>query len=395
MLAPYRRVLSVPGAWAFSLSGFVARLPVSMVSLGIVLLVSEASDSYGLAGSVAAAYLLANAALAIPHGRLVDRYGQFRVLPIVQVIYTGALAATVWAVQSEQATWLVVSCAAIAGGALPQIGSCVRARWSHALPERDRLQTAFALESVVDEGLFVIGPTVVTVLATTWHPVLGLATAGICGLVGTLVLASQRRTEPPAHPRSDTAGARPHMPWRTVVPMAVVCASLGVIFGAAEIATVAFAEDQGAKAWAGPLLGVWACGSLVAGLVSGAIVWRSGPERRVRIGVLLLGVTMVPLTVVDSMWLLAVVLFLAGLAIAPTLIAALALTAEVVPAARLTEGMAVLHTAMGVGVAPGATLAGLVIDQYGASLAYAVPAAAGILGAIAAWLARPPVASVP
>lgn len=392
MLSTYRSVLTVPGAWVFSLSGFVARLPVSMVSLGIVLLISSASDSYGQAGTVAAAYLLANAALAIVHGRLVDRFGQSRVLPSAQFLYTLALVALVWAVQTEQPQAVTMLAAAVAGGALPQIGSCVRARWNHVLGDKDRLQTAFALESVIDECLFVLGPTVVTTLATVWHPVAGLAVAAACGLIGTLVLATQRRTEPPAHPRTEDAERAP-MPWRIVAPMAMVCASLGVIFGAAELTTVAFAEDHGAKAWAGPLLGVWALGSLLAGLVAGAIVWRSGPERRVRWGVLLLGATMLPLTVVDSMWLMAFFLLIGGLAIAPTLIAALALTASAVPNSRLTEGMAVLHTAMGVGVAPGATLAGLVVDQYGSSAAYLVPAIAGLVGAIAAWLGRAPVPS--
>ncbi|CAM3210201.1 MFS transporter [Nocardioides dubius] len=392
MLSTYRSILTVPGAAIFSLSGFIARLPVSMVSLGIVLLISSASDSYGQAGTVAAAYLLANAALAIVHGRLVDRYGQFRVLPAAQLLYSVALVALVWAVQTDQPQAVTLVAAAVAGGSLPQIGSCVRARWNHVLDDQGKLQTAFALESVIDECLFVLGPTVVTTLATVWHPVAGLAVAGACGLLGTLALAAQRRTEPPAHPRTADA-VRPPMPWRTVAPMALVCASLGVIFGAAELTTVAFAEDQGAKAWSGPLLGVWALGSLAAGLVAGAITWRSGPERRVRWGVLMLGATMLPLTVVDSMWLMAFFLLIGGLAIAPTLIAALALTAAAVPNARLTEGMAVLHTAMGIGVAPGATIAGIVVDHYGSSAAYLVPAVAGLIGAIAAWLGRAPVPS--
>ncbi|MFS3129608.1 MFS transporter [Nocardioides sp. Bht2] len=385
-------MLTVPGAWVFSLSGFFARLPVSMVSLGIVLLVSEAHGSYGQAGTVAAAYLIANAVFAIGHGRLIDRFGQSRVLPAAQLLYTSGLVALVWSVQTEQATPVTLASAALCGAALPQIGSCVRARWNHALDDPRQLQTAFAFESVVDECLFVLGPTVVTSLATLWHPVAGLGVAATCGLVGTLVLASQRRTEPPAHPRS-VDGPRAAMPWRTVAPMAVVCASLGVVFGAAELTTVAFAEDHGAKAWSGPLLGLWALGSLTAGVIAGAINWRSGPERRVRWGVLLLGLTMLPLTVIHSMWLMALFLLIGGFAIAPTLIAALALTASAVPTSRLTEGMAVLHTAMGIGVAPGATLAGLVVDQYGSSAAYLVPACAGLLGAVAAWLGRPPVAS--
>lgn len=65
MLDTYRRVLSLPGALAFSLSGLLGRLPISMISLGIVLLVSERTGSYSLAGSVSAAYIVANATVAV------------------------------------------------------------------------------------------------------------------------------------------------------------------------------------------------------------------------------------------------------------------------------------------------------------------------------------------
>jgi hypothetical protein len=58
VFATYRRVLALPGALVFSLSGMVARFPISMVSLGIVLLVSTRTGSYSLAGSVSAAYLV-------------------------------------------------------------------------------------------------------------------------------------------------------------------------------------------------------------------------------------------------------------------------------------------------------------------------------------------------
>jgi MFS family permease len=180
------------------------------------------------------------------------------------------------------------------------------------------------------------------------------------------------------------------MPWRVVAPLVLVSVALGAVFGSTEVVTVAFAEEQGATALAGPLLGLWALGSLLAGLVAGAITWRTGPEARVRWGALALGLALVPLPLVDSLWVMALILFVGGGAIAPTLIGTLAVTERSVPKGRLTEGMAVLHTGMGVGIAPGAALAGLVIDAYGASPAYVVPAVAGLLGAAAAWLARLP-----
>jgi predicted MFS family arabinose efflux permease len=398
VLSPYRRVLSVPGAWHFSLAGFFGRLPIAMVSLGIVLLVSAQAGSYGLAGTVVSAYLIANALLAIVHGRLVDRFGQHRVLPVVETVHVVALALMMWAVEQGWHALVVHGLAAVAGGALPQIGACVRARWSHVLDDGTSIQTAYAFESVVDEALFVTGPTAVTFLATAWDPVAGLVVAMGCGLFGVLWLSTQRSTEPPDHRQRASAGdgaAKPPMPWRVVAPLVVVCVALGAVFGSTEVITVAFAEEQGAKALSGPLLGVWALGSLFAGLAAGLVAWRTGPEVRVRWGMLALGLTMVPLAFVGSLWVMAGFLLLGGMAIAPTLIATLAVTERSVPKSRLTEGMAILHTGMGVGIAPGAALGGLVIDAYGASPAYVVPAVAGLLGAAAAWATRTSVASLP
>ena len=170
MLTSYRRILGLPGTLLFSATGMVARLPMSMVSLGIVLLVSTATGSYGLAGSVSAAYLIANGGFAIVQGRLLDRLGQSRVLPVAVTIFGAALALLMWSVQAGWPVAVSYLLAAVSGAALPSVGACVRARWSHVLRSPDQLQTAFALEAVVDESVFMLGPIVVTVLATVVAP---------------------------------------------------------------------------------------------------------------------------------------------------------------------------------------------------------------------------------
>ena len=384
MLTSYRRILGLPGTLLFSATGMVARMPMAMASLGIVLLVSAATGSYGLAGSVSAAYLVANGAFAIAQGRLLDRHGQARVLPVAAIVFGSALAVLMWSVQAEWPMGVSYVAAAISGAAFPAVGSCVRARWSHVLRSPDELQTAFALEAVVDESVFMLGPILVTVLATAWHPVAGLTAALLTGVVGTLFFAAQRATAPPAHPRQETTGRRPGMPWATVAPLALVSAALGTLFGAAEVTTVAFAEELGSKGYAGPLLALWALGSLIAGLVTGAVHWRRGPDHRVRWGSLGMMTAMLPLGLIGSVPVMGAALFVAGFAIAPTLIATMSLTEKTVPHARLTEGMAIIHTGIVAGVAPGATLAGVVIDTYGASPAYLVAAGAGLVSALAA-----------
>ena len=81
---------------------------------------------------------------------------------------------------------------------------------------------------------------------------------------------------------------------------------------------------------------------------------------------------------------MAVALFVAGFAIAPTLIATTSATQAVVPPARLTEGMSIIHTGIVAGVAPGATLAGWIIDNYGASEAFLVALGSGAAAALIA-----------
>ncbi|MDR6175981.1 MFS family permease [Nocardioides zeae] len=386
--SPYARILATPGALAFSATGLVARIPISTVSLGIVLLVSQQTGSYGLAGAISAVYVLANALLAVVHGRLADRLGQARALGPAIVVFGVAGIAVVVTVTSGAPTWTTYAAAAVAGGALPQVGSCVRARWAHVLRgDAPGVQTAFALEAVVDEAVFITGPIIVTFLATLWHPAAGILTAVVTGLVGTLALTAQRRTQPPVTPHDASTGARPPLPLATMAALTALCFGLGSIFGAAEVATVAFAEEQDAKAWAGVLLALWALGSLAAGVVVGAVVWRVGPAVRMRWSAAALTLAMAPLIVAPSVWVLGLVLLVAGAAISPTLISTMSLIEQAAPRERVTEAMAVLHTGMAAGIAPGAALAGLCIDTWGAHAAYVVPVVSGVIAVTAAWLA--------
>lgn len=384
MLDSYRRILGRPGTALFSATGLVARLPMSMVGLGIVLLVEGRSGSYGVAGAVAASYMIANAILAILQGRLVDRFGQAKVLTGASVIFGVAMVLLMWSVEADWPIATAYAFAAMGGASLPQIGSCVRARWSYVLSAPAEVQTAYALEAVVDEVVFILGPILVTVLATSIDPVVGLVTAVVTGVGGSIAFAAQRATEPPAHRHDHSVGARPPMPWRTVIPLIVVFAGLGVLFGAAEVTTVAFADEQGNKGYAGPLLALWALGSLVAGVITGAVTWRTGPTGRVRWGALGMACAMAPLTFIGSVPLMGLMLLFGGLAIAPTLVASMSLTEQTVPPSRLTEGMAIMHTGLIAGVAPGATISGFVVDHAGASSAYLVSLSAGVVAALAA-----------
>ncbi len=384
MLSSYGSVLSRPGALRFSAAGLVGRLPLSMAGLGLLLLVQADTGSYAVGGSVSAAYMVANAVLAPPLGRLVDALGQGRVLAVGSLVFGAAMVALVVTRQADWPLWTSYAAAAVAGASLPPIDACVRTRWAHVLETSAEVETAYAFEAVVDESVFMLGPIVVTLLATLVDPVAGIAATVVAGVGGSLAFAAQRGTEPPAHPRDRSTGPRVPLPWATLAPLTVVCVALGLMCGSAEVITVAFSDEQGTKAAAGVLLALWALGSLVAGAATGAVTFRRPLVQRVRFGALGLVVAMAPLGLVDSIWLMGALVLVGGLAIAPTLIATTAMIEQVTPAARLTEGMALLQTGLVAGVAPGAALAGVVIDAAGASPAYLVPLGAALLCAVAA-----------
>ncbi len=388
MLDSYRHLFAHRGSFAFSATGLVARLPISMMTLGIVILVSTLSGSYGLAGQIAAAFVIGNALVAILHGRLADRFGQTRVLYADAVLFALFLGLLVRAVTDDWTRPWPHVLAALAGAAMPQIGSMVRARWAHLVNDDQERHTAFAVEAVVDEVVFVAGPGLVTFLSTVYAPQTGLLVALTLGTVGTLALAAQSRTAPPAHPVHEET-VRDPMPWLRLVPIALAAVALGVVFGALEVATVAVSEDEGHKAAAGILLGVFSLGSMAAALVSGSVTWRSSDVRRFQIGVGALALAMVVLPYLDDLLLLGIFLLVIGTTLAPTLISIVSLLEASTPRSRLTEAMAVFQTGVSGGLAPGAFFAGLLADRSGGSSAYWVCAAAGGLTVLAALACRP------
>lgn len=387
MLDSYRTVFAHRGSLAFSATGMLARLPISMMTLGIVLLVSSVTGSYALAGQVSAAYVVGNALVAIPHGRLADRFGQTLVLYVDAVLFALTTGLLVHAITEQWASPWPHLWAALAGATLPQVGSMVRARWAHLVTTEQERHTAFAVEAVGDEVVFVTGPALVTFLSTLHAPQTGLVVALVVGTVGPLLLAVQRRTAPPVEDRADT-GPVARMPWGSLVPIGMAAVALGCLFGALEVATVAASEDGGHKAASGILLAVFSLGSLIAGVVAGAIHWSMPDHRRFQVGVGILAAAMLVLPFVGNLVLLGGLLFLVGLALAPSLIAIVSLLEASTPRSRLTEAMAVFQTGISAGIAPGAWFAGVVADDAGGAASYWVCVVSGGLAVVAALLCR-------
>lgn len=372
---PYREIFRAPGSVGFSAAGFVARLPLSMVTIGIVTMLSQARGEYWLAGGVAATFALANALIAPQVSRLVDRYGQSRVLIPATLATLVALAGLILATRLQAPGWVLFLFAGLAG-LTPSMMAMVRARWTELYRDTPQLRTAFAFESVVDEVIFMIGPVIAIGLSVAWFPEAGPLAAAILLALGMALFVSQRASEPPVHPQEERAGGSV-IRLGAVQVIALLMIAVGAIFGTAEVAAVAFAEAQGSKASASLVLAAYAAGSLLAGLVFGALQPGMRLASQLLLAIALSAATTLPLLVVGSLWTLGAALFVAGASISPTIIVAMALIERHVPAAKLTEGITWVMTGIGIGMAAGSAVSGWLIDLYGASSGFWVSIAGG------------------
>ena len=370
MANPYLQVLRTPHALPMVLAAFIGRLPLSMVGLGCVLLSASETGSYGYGGAVAAVGAITTALAGPVIGRLADAHGQRRVLFPVLVVFVVAGFGFLTAVKGDWPRIAVFFFAGVAGACIPPVSSMIRVRWTHLLRGSHRLPTALAMESVVDEFVFIVGPVLVTFLSTTGHATSGVVTAFTLAVVGSLLFAAQRRTEPPPHGHESRKGPSA-MRNAGLRVLFVVGAAVGAVLGALEIALVAFADEVGAKALSGVLIAGLALGSMASGIGWGLVHWRL-PLRHRLVGVLaLLTVLTVPLLMVEGIWVMFPFVVLAGIAVSPSLISAFTLAELLVPRASVTEAFTWIGTALALGVALGAGVSGKLVDAFGANTAFA------------------------
>jgi MFS family permease len=402
-LLPYIEIFRIPGAWRFSVAGVIGRMPMSMAGLGMVLLISASTGRYDVAGSVSASGSLGMAACTPLFGRMVDRYGQARVIVPMAAVFACSVAGLVVAVELHAPTWLFFAPGIVAGSTMPALGPMSRARWSSLLAGTPRLHTAFSLESVADELCFVVGPAAVTLLATDVDPAAGICTAAILCVAGTLWFAAQRDTEPaisplpprqPLAPSPEAGRSRPRAaPTRRsllaspALPVLMpVYVFLGAMFVTVDLSTVAFAAHFGHKALSGLILGTYALGSATGGLWYGTRTFRSPASRRLAVTLCATVAGVCSFWAMPDLQLLIVVIFACGMTIAPSLIAGYSILESTVQPGRVTEAMAWLGTGIYVGVAIGSTGAGFILDALGPRWGYVVAACYGVV-AVTVYLA--------
>jgi MFS family permease len=377
MVAPYREIFTVPGAWRFSAAGVIGRMPMAMFGLGTVLFISGITGHYGIAGAVSAVGSLGYAFVAPQAARLVDRLGQRRVVLPLATVFAVSSVLLIVTVSARAPAWAWFIPGALAGATMPSLGSMVRARWSALLSGTPGLHTAFSFESVADELCFVLGPAAVTMLATEVAPPAGVAVAAVLCVAGSVWFAAQRSTEPPPVKRAPptAGGGRLAAPGLVVMIPAYMC--LGAMFVCIDLSTVAFAQHFGHKPLAGFILGIYALGSASGGLFYGARHWRSPLSRRFAITLAVTVAGVASFWAQPDLLTLTCLIYLCGLTIAPTLIAGYSIVESQARPGRLTEATTLLSTGISVGVAAGSTVVGFVLDSHGARTGYVLAACFG------------------
>jgi MFS family permease len=371
-MARYLRILRRRAAAVPFLAAVVARLPISMAPLGVVLLIQNVRGSYAIAGGVTAAMALGGAVAAPGWGRLLDRVGQPRVIASTGSASAVMLAALAVCADRGAGTAVLVALSAGAGLTFPVVSPAMRSAWRVVLDTAEDRAAAYAMDAVAVETLFVGGPLLLSgLLVLTPRAVPLLITAGLqaVGSIGYALTSAARQVPPQSAPGGAGTAAPSLLRADGVVDVLLVSLAMSVGFGHLDVSIAATARQVlHEPSRVGVLFAAISGGSALGGLVYGARHWAGAARRRlpVALGGFATGLFLMPLVVLHGgLWLLLALLAVTGVCIAPGLIIQQALVDGLAPAHRLGEAQSWLNTAITAGSAGGTALAGVLADLGG------------------------------
>jgi MFS family permease len=346
-------------------TALIGRMPQGMSSLAVLLLVRTATGSYAAAGAAVGAGALATAVGGPLLGRLIDRFGRRRVVGPAAAGQACAYVGLALAARVHAPTLLLVLCAAGAGGLVPPIAPVVRTLLRDLYEDHRVLETAYSLEAIAQEMIWIVGPLATTVIVTLTSPVTAVALLGAIGLSGTLLfLRSPLLDRPATHDggegRRRSALGNSDLRW-LLMPIAL----MGFALGAVEVGIPALALHDGSRPAAGFLLALWSLGSMAGGIRYSSARW--GATLGSRYALLLASNCLftAPLLFAGSIALAALFSFVAGLAVAPTFSCVYSVVGHVVIPGSEHEAFGWTLSGLVAGVAVGSALAGAVIGSVG------------------------------
>jgi hypothetical protein len=375
-------IATTPGALRLLAGSVVARLPLTMIGIGLLVHVQHLTGSFGDAGIVDGAYGLALGVGGPPLGRLADRRGQTGVLVATSaasaVLLVGLAALPIGVPVVRQ-----MALAAALGLVTPPVGACLRALLPDVLADAEALRASYAVDATAVELTWVVGPPLALALGSLVSSGFALAATGFVILAATVGFAlepASRSWRPTVGGHVSRGGALRSPALRVLVTALV---GVGVLFGAVEVGIAAAAKELGTTAAAGPILALWGGGSLLGG----AVAARLGGGARTPAGLALMlgalaGGHLLLVPAAGSLLAIGAVIVLGGAAIAPTYAAVYAMADRAAPAGTVTEAFAWLATAVAFGAAAGSGLAGVVVDAAGPVGAFALGGGAGVVATL-------------
>jgi MFS family permease len=395
----YAEVLRVPHVARLVAATWLARFPIGINALAVILYLREQTGSYAVAGIVAGGLAAGSGVGAPVQGRLVDRFGQRRVLVPLAFVHALALGSIVAFTELGARTAVLLACSFAAGFAIPPTSAVLRSMWPDLLREHPELMAAaYALDSVTTELIFIAGPLLTALIAAAMSPAAALIISAASVMLGTIAFTAQApsraiRPDPEARAAAGRLGALASPGVRSLV---LTSLPAGIGIGICEVTLPAFSDAEGSRALAGVLLAMWSIGSAAGGLAFGA--WHRRPAlQRVHLAVTaLLPLALLPLAAATSVPMMALLVLPAGMFIAPLLATRNELIGWVAPPGAKTEAYTWPVTAFVGGISIGSAMAGGIVEASSWRLAFLVAAGAAGVGAVVAFSRRatlaPPVA---
>ena len=384
MANKYRAVLSKPGSSRLLSTSLVGRLPQGMSSLSILLLVREATRSYAAAGVAVGVSALASAACGPMLGRLIDRFSRRMVLGPAAAAQACMYALLALAAERHAGTLLLIAAAAASGALMPPIAPVVRTLLRDLYDDISLRETAYGLEAVAQETIWLVGPLLVTVVITLASPKVAVLMLGAFSLGGTLLFLRSPLLDRPTrhqerHGRSASALGSHDLRW-LLVPITL----MGFGLGAAEVGVPSLALHDGSRPASGFLLALWSLGSMVGGVRYSSSRRRSALGSRYAMLLAANCVFMVPMLVANSIAVAAVCSFVAGMAIAPAFSCQYSMVGHVVIPGSEHEAFGWTLSGLIAGAAAGSALAGAVIGPFGVKAPFVLACVVSALAALAA-----------
>ncbi|MEX1178408.1 MAG: MFS transporter [Nitriliruptor sp.] len=366
----YLALLTHPDARWPVITSTCSRLTPGMIALALVLASRDAGYSYAVAGVVTGAHQI-GVGLGSPfQGKLVDRFGQTVVLVPDAVGYAIGCGTLALLLGVRAPVWALLLAATLTGVVYPPTTACARVVLSRLFPTGPLRETAFAVSSIAVELGFIAGPLAATVVAARAGGRYAVLMAGLLALVGALAFSATKASRGTARRDVAATGRGGALRAPGVRVMVVALGFVAVVFGAIDVVLPAVAEFAGRPEAAGPLVAAIAAGSLVGGLVYGGRTWPGALHVRLRVVIVVLGVSLavVPLAL-PGLGAFGAALFLGGLFLGPTTIVAFQLIDDLSLPGTQTEAQSWTQSAVVVGVAGGAALAGQLVEAGSPSAA--------------------------